>query len=148
CKFRCKYKALADRLATRINPDLPLGAPPLGSQFPPPCRIPFPAVQCSLSDRSSPSWLFSQMDVVASLGALFRRHTIQLCIRTALKRAREVCSCAADRSIKTNERSKRERFDTFVRRFQTFGDCRFSRFANRDFELFDFSRSLPFSDAW
>ena len=30
CKFRCKYKALADRSATGINPDLPLGATPLG----------------------------------------------------------------------------------------------------------------------
>jgi hypothetical protein len=30
CKFRRKYKALADRSASRINPDLPLGALPLG----------------------------------------------------------------------------------------------------------------------
>jgi hypothetical protein len=29
CKFPRKYKALADRSANRINPDSPLGAPPL-----------------------------------------------------------------------------------------------------------------------
>jgi hypothetical protein len=30
CKFSSKYRAIEDRSATRINPDLPLGAPPLG----------------------------------------------------------------------------------------------------------------------
>ena len=72
CKFRCKYKALADRSARTINPDLPLGATPSGSQFPPPCRIPF-SDGSMLPLRSRHTIMaFSQMDVVASLGALLR----------------------------------------------------------------------------
>jgi hypothetical protein len=30
CKLQCKYNTLVHRAGTRINPDLPLGAPPLG----------------------------------------------------------------------------------------------------------------------
>src|SRR5262249_15727638 len=59
CKLPRKYKALADRSAIRINPDLPLGAPPLGPNpiATPQCRIHFSKIQCSYSHRSSPSWL-------------------------------------------------------------------------------------------
>ena len=59
CKLPRKYKTLADRSAIRINPDLPLGAPPLGPDpiVTPQCRIHFSKIQCSYSHRSSPSWL-------------------------------------------------------------------------------------------
>jgi hypothetical protein len=57
CKFRRKYKALADCSASRINPDSPSGIPLWLPIVPPQCRIHFPAVQCSLSDRASSSWL-------------------------------------------------------------------------------------------
>ena len=58
CKFPHKCKALADRSASRINPDSPLGAPPLGlPSFHLRAGFIFPKIQCSYSDRSSPSWL-------------------------------------------------------------------------------------------
>jgi hypothetical protein len=72
-KFPRKYKVLADRSPGRINPDLPLGAPPLGlnpafhlgAGFIPNCSV-FP-----LRSRFT-IMAFSQMDIVASLGALLR----------------------------------------------------------------------------
>jgi hypothetical protein len=87
CNFLSKYKTLADRSATRINPDLPLGAPPSGSQSPSPCRIPFS--DGSLFPLRSRHIIvaFSQMDVVASLGALLRwRRFFWPCILAAVPR--------------------------------------------------------------
>jgi hypothetical protein len=69
CKFPRKYKALADRSATRINRDSPLRAPPLGLPIvPPPCWIPFSQNSVFLLRSLLTIVAFSQMDVVASLG--------------------------------------------------------------------------------
>jgi hypothetical protein len=71
CKFQRKYKALADRSATRINPDLPLGASaPRAPNLPLRAGFHFPTVQCSLSDRDTPSWL--------SAGCRFIRGTVEV----------------------------------------------------------------------
>jgi hypothetical protein len=115
CKFPHKYKALADRSASRINPDSPLGAPPLGAPLvPPPCRIHFPKIQCSYSDRSSPSWLSARWMSSLHWGIVEMEQT-SLCIFVAAHRERqnvkrELCTRVAPFDEERGSELKRNRF--------------------------------------
>jgi hypothetical protein len=86
CKFKRKYKALADRPASGINPDLPLGAPPSGfPSFHLHAGIIFQ--QFCVPAQVAPHHHGFQPDVVASLGALLRWNTFFMAV--------QLCGCAS-----------------------------------------------------
>ena len=115
-KFPRKYRALADRSAIRINPDSPLGLRPLGSSRSTSVPDSFSKNSVFLLRSLLTIMAFSQMDVVASLGALLRWSrppcaSLWLRIGKRQNVKRELCTRVAPFDEEPGSALKRNRFE-------------------------------------